>query len=83
MTGTASSAVLASALILCEGGPSVGEAGKPLGLDTLDMVVHGIGFLRLRHRIGPSLLLRQLTRMPHNKAQFLPRDPSLAVLLIH
>jgi hypothetical protein len=83
MTGTASSAVLASVLVLCDGGPSVGEAGKLLGLDTLDVVVHSLGFLRLGRRIGPSLLLLQLTRIPHNKAQFLPRDPSLAVLLIY
>jgi hypothetical protein len=83
MTGTASSAVLASVLVLCDGGPSVGEAGKPLGLDTLDVVGHGLGFLRLGCHIGLGLLLRQLTRMPHKKAQFLPRAPSLAVLPIH
>jgi hypothetical protein len=83
MMGTASSAALASALILCDGGLSVGGTGKPLGLDTLDVVVHGLGFLRLGRRIGLGLLLRQLTRMAHNKAQFLQRDPSLAVLPIH
>ena len=66
-----------------DGGLSVGGTGKPLGLDTLDVVVHGLGFLRLGRRIGLGLLLRQLTRMAHNKAQFLQRDPSLAVLPIH
>lgn len=74
---------MASVLVLCDGGPSVDESGKPLGVDTLDVVGHSLDYLRLGCHIGLGLLLRQLTRMPHKKAQFLPRTPSLAVLPIH
>jgi hypothetical protein len=43
------------------------------------MVSDGGGFLRLGHRIGLGVLLRQLTCMHHDKAQCLLGDPPLAV----
>jgi len=41
------------------------------------------GFLRLRSGIRLGLLLRELTRMHHHKAQGRLRDPSLLVLHLH
>jgi hypothetical protein len=49
-------------------------------LHLLDVRCDGFGFLRLRGGIGLRLLLRQLARMHHDKAQFLLGDPSRAIL---
>ena len=40
----------------------------------------GLGFLRLHGGIGLGLLLRQLARMPHDKAQGLVHDAPVTVL---
>ena len=79
-TWTAPAASLASPLRRGDNGFSVGAAGKPLGLDTLDVVGHGLGFLRLGSPRGLRLLLRQLTRMHDDKAQGLLGDLPLALL---
>jgi hypothetical protein len=47
------------------------------------MVCHRLGFLRLGAGICLGLLLGQLTRMHHHKAQGFLRDPSLLVLHLH
>jgi hypothetical protein len=43
------------------------------------VVCHSLGFFPLRRCIGLSLLLRQLTRMHHHKAQLLLSDASIAI----
>jgi hypothetical protein len=70
----------ASPLILRDGGFGIRLTGKPPGLHLLDVRCDGFGFLRLRGGIGLRLLLRQLARMHHDKAQFLLGDPSRALL---
>src|SRR5262249_8546277 len=76
----ATSSALLVALIRCQGGFGIRQAGTPLCLDTLGMVCDHLGFLALRARIRPGLLLRELTRMHHDKTERFPRDPSVAVL---
>jgi hypothetical protein len=49
----------------------------------LDVRHDGFGFLGLRGGIGLGLLLRQLARMHHNKAERFERDPSVAVLYLY
>ena len=66
------------AVIRCDSGFGVGQAGEPPGVHTLHVVGHGLGFLPLGAGIRVGLLLGQLTRTHDDKAQFLLRDcPSL------
>jgi hypothetical protein len=69
-----------SALILGDGSLGIGPARKPLRLHLPRVGGYGLRFLCLGRGIGLRLLLRQLTRMHHDKAPFLLGDPSLAVL---
>jgi hypothetical protein len=56
----AASAALPSVLILRDSRFGIRLTGKPAGLHVLDVLNDGLGFLRLRSRIGLGLLLRQL-----------------------
>ena len=67
-------------LILRDGRYGIRFTGKPAGLPVRDVRNDGLSFLRLRHAIDLCLLLRQLTRMHHDKPQFDLRHPALAVL---
>src|SRR5262249_20128963 len=68
------------ALIHCQGGFGIRQAGKPLRLDPRGVVCHRLGFLVLRACIRLGLLLRELTRMYHDKTERCSSDPSVAVL---
>jgi hypothetical protein len=46
----------------------------------LDVICHGHGFLGLRCCRRLRLLVRELTRMHHDKAERLHADPAIAVL---
>jgi hypothetical protein len=70
----------APALLLRDGGFGIRLTGKPPGLHLLDVRRDCFGFLRLRSGIGLCLLLCQLARMHHDKAEFLLGDPSCALL---
>ena len=74
---------LAPALILRDSRCGIRLTRKPLGLHVLGMRHDRFGFLGLRGSIGLGLLLRQLARMHHNKAERFERDPSVAVLHFH
>src|SRR5262245_37773844 len=76
----ATSSALLLALICCQGGFGIRQAGKPLRLDTLGVVCHRLGFLRLGDGIRLGLLLRELTRMHHDKTERFSSNPSVAVL---
>jgi hypothetical protein len=70
----------APALRLRAGSFGIRLTGTPPGLHLLDVRCDGFGCLRLRGGIGLRLLLCQLARMHHDKAQCLLRDPSRALL---
>jgi hypothetical protein len=59
------------------------QAGKPPGVPMPHVVCQGCGFFLLGSGIGLGLLLRQLTRMHHHKAQFLLGDAPIAVFDLH
>ena len=67
-------------LIHGDGGFSIGQAGEPPGVHLPHVGGYGLGCLGLGCGRGLGLLLRQLTRMHHDKAQGLLREPSLTVL---
>jgi hypothetical protein len=79
----AASASRALVFILCDGSFGIGAAGEPPGVHLPPMVCDGFGFPRLGRCIGLSLLLRQLTRMHHDKAQLLLRNAPFTILHIH
>ena len=66
-----------------DGGCGIRLTGKPLGLSLLDVRRDGLGFLRLGGGRGLGLLLRQLARMHHEKAQRFLRHPPIAVLNLY
>src|SRR5262245_40286875 len=70
-------------LILRNCGFGIRLTGKPPRLHVPHVVYEGLGFLRLGCSIGLGLLLRQLTRMHHDKAQGHLRHLSLIVLYVH
>src|SRR5215470_15391730 len=82
-TGPAPSAPRPLALILGASRFGIGQAGKPLGVHMPHVVCQGCGFFLLGSGIGLGLLLRQLTRMHHHKAQFLLCDAPIAVFDLH
>jgi hypothetical protein len=67
------------ALILGASCFGVGPAGEPPALHVPYVVCHGLGFLLLSGCIGLGVLLRQLPRRHHDKAQRLLNDASIAV----
>jgi hypothetical protein len=79
----AASATLPAALILGHGGLGIGPAGAPPGVHLPHGVGHGLRFLHLRSCRGLGLLLRQLTRMHHDKAHRFLHDPLLTRLDLH
>jgi hypothetical protein len=79
----AASLSLSLALILRDGGFGIRLTGKPPGLHVLDVRRDGVSFLGLRGGIGLRVLLRQLARMHHHKAERFERDPSVALLDLH
>src|SRR5262249_51496548 len=76
----AASAALPSALILGDGGLGIGPAGTPPGVPLSHVVGHGLRFLHWRPGRGLGVLLRQLTRMPHDKAHLFLPDPLITIL---
>jgi hypothetical protein len=56
---------------------------KPPGLHVLDVRRDDCGFLRLGGGIGLGLLLRQLVRMHHHKAERCERYSAVTVLNLH
>ena len=75
-TWAAASSSLAPALILRDSSFGIRLTRQPPGLHLRDVCHDGFGFLGLRGGIGLGLLLRQLTRMHHHKAERLRGDPS-------
>ncbi len=68
------------ALTFRNGGFGIRLTGKPPGLSLLDVRRDDCGFLRVCGGRGLGLLLRQLARMHHEKAQRFLRHPPSAVL---
>jgi len=81
--GPAASAALPSVLILRDGRFGISLTGKPAGLHMLAVLHDCCGFLRLRRGIRLGLLLRELARMHHDKAEELVRYPPVPVLHLH
>src|SRR6266446_1000594 len=79
----AASLSLSPALILRDSRCGIRLTCKPPGLHVLAVRRDGGGFLGLRGRICLRLLLRQLARMHHHKAERFERDPSVAILNLH
>ena len=70
------------ALTLRNGGFGIRLTGKPPGLSLLDVRRDDCGVLLVGGGIDLGLLLRQLARMPHEKAQRFLRHPPIAVLAL-
>jgi hypothetical protein len=70
-------------LILRDRRGGIRLTGEPAGSHVLHVRNDGLGFLRLRRRIGLGVLLRQLACMHHHKAERFERDPPVAVLDLH
>jgi hypothetical protein len=81
--GPAASSALPPVLILCDGRRGIRLTGKPAGLHMLDVRNDCGGFLRLRSGIRLGLLLRELARMHHDKAEGLVSYPPFTVLHLH
>ena len=65
------------------GGLGIGPAGKPPGVHLPHVVGHSLRFFHLSRGRGLGLLLRQLTRMHHDKAHLFLHDPLLTILHLH
>ena len=78
--GPATSPARSPVLILRNRRRGIRLTGKPARLHLPHVGCHGLGFLGLRCCIGLCLLVRELTRMDHDKTQRLHAHPSIAVL---
>jgi hypothetical protein len=81
--GAAASAALLLALIRRDSRYSIRLTRTPPRVDMLHMGSDGCGCLRLGSGRGLDVLLRQLTRMHHNKAHLLLHDAPVTVLHLH
>jgi hypothetical protein len=79
----AAAAALPSALIRGAGGRGIGPAREPPGVDLPHVVGHGLRFFHLSRGRGLGLLLRQWTRMPHDKAPLFLHAPLITLLHLH
>jgi hypothetical protein len=67
-------------LIFCDSGFGIRLTGKPLRLHPLHVVCESRSFFLLGKAIPLALLLGELTRMHHDKAERLHTNSSIAVL---
>src|SRR4029450_3534571 len=81
--GTAASPARPPVLILRDRRFGIRRTGKPAGLHALHVLCNSSSFLRLCGGICLGLLLRQLARMHHHKAERFERYSSVAVLDLH
>src|SRR4029453_998665 len=81
--GTAASPARPPVLILRDRRFGIRRTGKPASLHALHVLCNSSSFLLLGGGIGLGLLLRQLARMHHHKAERFERYSSVAVLNLH